>query len=272
MNDKEKTFWQRNWEAIIEDEKKVEMENFLSDFENRPREDVEMVFRSLERYEAEARKNSYKADPSALIEFIAQKMLLVGATKTSVGKEGCNVIDLGSGSGDLVRGLASRFPGAYVRGIDMSPTFVRKNRDPYTSGRLGLIDSPRFIERVRNKSRPEWLNGNVVSVLTLDRVTDPRQLLENMAQFKGAKILATLLPIVAEDDNPSRQGENKIVYTRPEKRIVPGVEESEDRKKLAELLNQLWRENVLSTKVPYVVTSSGDRQEYTLDVFFTRPK
>jgi hypothetical protein len=92
-----------------------------------------------------------------------------------------------------------------------------------------------------------------------------------MAWATRARILATLLPIVPEDDNPSRQGEEKIVYTREPNRIVPGRTAVEDRDVLLRVLRDVWKKAIGVENVPYEVTSSGDTQKYDLAVFYSRP-
>ena len=134
---------------------------------------------------------------------------------------------------------------------------------------LGLIDSPNLIEK-RGELR-NLTEGAVISTLTLDRVTDPVQLVRNMSRFEGPKILATLLPVDPGDDNPSRQ-KNKILYTRNENRIVPGKDAKTDRASLLSGLTEIWETEVEYAEIPYVVRSFGDTQAYTLSMFFTRGK
>ena len=227
-----------------------------ADIAQRPPEDQEIIRRTLTRYDAEGEKNSYQSDPGALLELIEQEKLLEGSG---------SIVDLGAGPGGLVRGLADRYPETNILGIDLSPNFVgnfNANDKPENAVmRMGLIDSPGTVDRIGPMTE-----GSVISTLTLDRVADPRQLIDNMGRFKGRKILGTILPIVAEDDDPSRQGE-KITYTRPERRIAPGVTEEEDAEAVLELLKASWGEGVRAYQVPYIGESSGDRWEYTLWVF-----
>lgn len=236
---------------------------------NLPSEDRDIVLSALGRYEEEARQGSYKTEPGALTRFIVDEKLIEGSDA---------FVDLGAGAGDFLFELAQRYPQIDMRGMDLSPGFVEnfseQARVRNASLGLGLIDtplndSPPFMPFIDCNLNPRN-NVSVASVLTLDRLTNPRVLIENMARFTRAKILGTLLPIVPEDDNPSRQGEEKIVYTREPNRIVPGKTVVEDRDALLRVLRDVWKKPVDVENVPYEVTSSGDTQNYDLAVFYSR--
>jgi hypothetical protein len=231
------------------------------DIAQRPEEERTIIERALERYDQEGEVGSYESNPGNLIEFIVKEKLLEGSS---------SLVDLGAGPGDLIEALRERLPGIQTLGIDLSPSFVEKfnvgRATENSAMRMGLIDSPGLAERVGDLT-----GGGVISVLTLDRVADPRRLIKNMGEFRGPKILGTLIPIVAEDDNPSRQGEEKIVYTPQGNRVAPGTNPEEDRDALRTFLLQEWKEGIENIQLPYAVGSSGDLQEYVLDVFFTRP-
>ncbi len=218
-------------------------------------EDKPMALRALTRYEREGAESTYSTEPQSLIQLIDDLRLLRNANWVG---------DLGAGPGDVVGALADKYPQLQVTGIDISPTFVAKfnrNKKRQNAGMaVGLIDQPLSIGADNRTA--------AISVLTLDRLVNPKMLIDNMAKFNAAKILATLLPIVAEDDNPSLQG-TKNIYTAPEKRVVPGKNARDDRQELWKLLQRSWNSPVEFATVPYVVSSSGDRQEYELGVFFT---
>jgi hypothetical protein len=174
---------------------------------------------------------------------------------------------LGAGPGDLIKALGSAYPDTKMLGIDLSPTFV----DNFNSGNfstqatmdVGLIDRPLQVIFDGNRA-------GVISVLTLDRLTNPGGLLQNMVRCTKGRLLATLLPVNAADDNPSRQDEDtKIVYTRPENLIVPGKDADEDREILMALLRKTWKQQVNFAECDYAVDSSGDTQKYLLNVFYT---
>lgn len=227
----------------------------LKGVERRPIEDRERLKQTLERYQKEGEDNSYTSDTTGLRNFIGIQQLLDGVR---------SLVDLGAGSGDLMAKLAEEYGDKEFVGFDLSPSFTQNfntnKAQRNTRMRLGLIDSP---DAVRDKKLKQ---GGVISVLTLDRVADPLQLIKNMGQFLGAKILATILPVNPVDDNPSRL-KKAIEYTRPEMRITPGASVDEDRKTLLGLLTKMWGSDVQNDTVPYSVTSSGDVQPYTLDVF-----
>lgn len=232
-------------------------------------EDRAIVLSTLARYEEESEKTSYKTNPEALVRLIGDEKLL---------DESEYIVDLGAGPGDLLDELDTAFQNnqesKQIVGIDLSPGFVQNfnakkpwfGRQPVRSCMyVGLIDG---WEVWRSKTLSN--RRSVISVLTLDRLTNPRELIKNMARFNCARILGTLLPVVPEDDNPSRQGTGKIVYTREPNRIVPGRDAKEDRDRLLALLKDAWGKKVDVTNVPYEVTSSGDTQQYNLAVFYSR--
>ena len=226
-----------------------------------PPEDRVIVSKALDRYLAEALKGTYKAEPGALVQLITANKLLESSDL---------VVDLGAGPGDLLREIASLYPNIPMCGIDISPGFVenfnQSDRPANASMDVGLIDSPLTDADVRSTE-----NASVISVLTLDRMVNPKILIENMARFGKAKILAALLPNVPFDDNPSRQDEGKkIIYTREPNRIVPGKTIAEDRDVLRRVLKDVWKKPVEIDETKYVVSSSGDRQEYDLSVFYTK--
>jgi hypothetical protein len=223
------------------------------------------VFNTLARYMEEADKKSYTADVSELVRFIRDKEIF---SDSSV------LYDLGAGSGQLVNELALTYPEKEIVGVDLCPGFVSNFNDSTekpsnASMKVGLIDSGRCYMPYNNPT-------GAVSVLTLDRLANPRSLIRLMRQFCRGRMLATLLPIVPEDDNPSRQdNQKKIVYTQPWNRITPGQNENDDRNALEALLQEEWMTELRGSrplsfdKVPYAVTSSGDRQNYELGVFYT---
>src|SRR3989344_5887822 len=256
-----------------------DIQNLIADAEIRPVPEQKPLLTTLERYEEEAGLDSYKADPTALIDLVRTQQLL---------KKSRVLVDLGAGPGDFLRRMQWDKTKNYM-GVDLSPGFVRRYNAQQAWDRtqsiglgeeprrfnsamwIGTIDSAAYMNRLLGEYPDLASDGSVISTLTLDRVPDPRQLIRNMKNFRDAKILATLLPVVAEDDNPSRQ-EAKVVYTLQEKRVTPGINREEDALVLRATLEREWEQPVETAQVPYVVESSGDRQEYMLDVFFTRPK
>lgn len=237
-------------------EQAVDLARVIAQIEELCAEDRVIVYRALERYWKEGADDTYRAEPGALVRCIQDKQLL---------EDSDDLIDLGAGPGDLVAALANANPFMDIRGVDLSPTFVdnfcRRNFILNASMSVGLIDRP----------LPDIFDGNnssAISILTLDRLSNPIGLVENMARCNKAKAIGTLLPIRPVDDNPSLQA-NKTVYTRPEMRIVPGRDADEDREALLKLLRKQWKQPVDFTEVDYVVDSSGDRQPYNLGVFYT---
>jgi len=238
-------------------EERKDIEKLLATIKKRPAEDRERLLKTLRRYESEGQNDAYRSDTRGLAEFVRQRKMLNGSR---------SLVDLGAGSGDLIANLALEYPEKRFLGFDLSPSFVRKFNGTAAGNarmRVGLIDSEETLERLNGIKK-----GGVVSVLTLDRVADPLQLIKNMSEFVGAKILATLLPVTPIDDNPSIVAAgNPIEYTRKEMRVTPGVDANEDKQALLTLLNRIWGKGVRVDAVPYAVESSGDVQPYTLAVF-----
>lgn len=246
------------------------LERMFASIRNLPQEDQAIILRTLARYEKESKSRSYKTDPGKLAQFILDKQLL---------NDSRQLVDLGAGPGDLLKrignmeryGRGRLYMGIRLRGLDVCPGFAEDfnaQADLGTRMDVGLIDSP-FQDGDFDLDTMQ--DSSVVSILTLDRLTNPRVLIENMGRFNRAKVLATLLPVVPEDDNPSRQDEEqKIIYTRPENRIVPGKTPEEDREVLLYMLERSWGRGVQVENVNYTVQSSGDTQKYDLAVFYAQ--
>lgn len=220
-----------------------------------PKEDRQIVLSALDRYMQEAQNKSYTTEPDDLIQFIKEKQIFRDA-------EG--IFDLGAGPGQLVTSLATEYSDKAVLGIDLSPGFARNFRQSNNLRKANMAVG--LIDRDAKMFGAEV--GGAISVLTLDRLTNPKGLIGNMSSCTRGMVLATLLPVNPVDDNPSRQNE-AIVYTRDENRLSPGKTEDEDRAVIRRYLEQQWRKPIQFEKVPYVVTSSGDRQEYDLGVFYS---
>lgn len=234
-----------------------DLNDIFSQAEELATEEKSALLRTLARYLEEGEKSSYRANTKALIRFLQDEQLL--PIKGSV-------IDFGAGAGDLVTELALAFPKIKVTGLDLSPSFVRtfKNQKSNISNALmqvGVIDLP-----LSNKFD---LNAAVISVLTLDRLRDPKQLIDNMGYFSGSKIIAALLPNNPIDDNPSRQ-DTPIIYTPKDKQITSGEGAQQDILEISKILESSWEQPIIVTKVPYTVQSSGDAQVYQLTVFYAR--
>ena len=226
--------------------------------ENVSPEELSAFWLTLERYLAEGENQSYQANTSALADFLAEKGLVSNSTP---------IVDLGSGPGDLVAQLAQRLPNSRVTGLDLSPSFVARfnlQREDVGNAclKVGVIDCPLPTDLSTT--------GTAISVLTLDRLRDPAQLIQNMAQFTGHKVLAALLPNNPVDDNPSRQSA-PIIYTPEGRRITTTSTIEGNIAELKPRLEAAWENPVNVNTVPYTVNSSGDQQTYDLTVFSTTP-
>lgn len=221
--------------------------------------DQAIVLGAMDRYVNEAMRNSYRTRTRGLIKLMLERKWL----------RGCDaVVDLGAGSGDFIRELrtVSDVP---ALGIDLSPGFVdnfnRRDDDTRSCMRMDLIDCPVDDTTIWNPNlcrRPA-----VFSTLTADRTCFPRTLIANMGNFKGPKVLATLLPINPEDDNPSIPREKRRIYTQPKNRVVPGTDKLEDGGMLKKYLKTAWQAQVTVDCVDYEVDSGTDTQTYQLYVF-----
>lgn len=242
---------------------KRSLQDLFSKIAELPPQDQVTALRTLRRYLQESDKSAYRAEPSGLSQLIVDEKLL---------QDSLMMFDLGAGPGDLLQELATIYPELLVRGLDLNPGFVesfnasmRENFGSRGFMKVDLIDSP-LQEALFQMGRV----SSVASVLTLDRLLYPKVLIQNMARFTKAKILGALLPNIPEDDNPSRQGAEKIIYTKPESRIVPGRSIAEDRDMLRRYLINAWEKPVEIAEVPYTVSSSGDVQKYDLSVFYSK--
>lgn len=151
-------------------------------------------------------------------------------------------------------------------GMDLSPSFALRS---YPRTRVGLIDAPaaQFADQLGPNNDPVRVS---FSSLTLDRLRDPRQLIENMAEWTlpgGIVAIGTLLPIVGSDDGPNVN--NPIVYTPKENEIVPGQNPEQDRRLLTEYLEDRFRSKVSTQRVPYTCQSSDGTQVYDNYWLFT---
>ncbi len=171
-------------------------------------------------------------------------------------QRGGQFVDLGCGPGRFV---AEQGEGS--RGVDLSPSFCFKNERVD----CGVIDAP-FPDLIAQINGGRTLVGTgspswAFSSLTLDRVRDPAQLIENLGQLGKTRVtLATLLPVVPVDDGPNVQ--RRVEYTPPELRLTPGSTEEEDRCILQEYLADRFRTAVQTTRIPYLCRSSDGEQRY----------
>ncbi len=216
----------------------------------------EIVQGTLLRYTEEAENDSYRIEPSGLIGLMRDQNLLKGSDK---------LYELGPGPGQTIEELAPLYPDLDIRGVELSPGFVQKFTDrngyPNASMSVGMIDAPLAGIEAGNRS-------SGLSVLTLDRLSDPLEMIRQMGRLNRARIIGTILPINPVDDDPSRKAEGRV-YTAEDKRIVPGRNAAEDRDELWNVLKREWRRNVEIATVKYGITSSnGDKHNYDLEVFY----
>ncbi|HEY5714150.1 MAG TPA: class I SAM-dependent methyltransferase [Candidatus Gracilibacteria bacterium] len=236
----------------------VGLKLLFEEFNSLPSDERQAAYATLMRYVREGRDNTYASDVSDLVAFIEARALF---------EDGESITDLGAGPGDLVCALKEAYPQSDVSGFELSPAFIkafnaqRKGMDEAFL-EMGIIDDGFQVPQTARRQ-------NVLSILTLDRLKNPKQLVRNMARFTGSKVLGTLLPVVGRDDNPSLQ-DNPTIYTPVANQITPGVDADEDKALLQAFLAETWGQEVSFGSVPYKVTSSGDTQIYDLGVFYTQ--
>lgn len=162
-------------------------------------------------------------------------------------------------------------------GIELSPTFALDNTAiineriltdvDKTFVYVGLIDEPFDKQPWILDDRPDLKENGfacVFSSLTMDRVSNPEQLIRNMfnsASQNGVIAMGNLFPIIPEDDGPGV--EKKIIYTPEENRLTPGASEDEDRRILTEYVEDNYRTLVTVAKIPYTCRSTDGEQIYT---------
>ena len=198
-------------------------------------------FKGMLRYLME--QGSYHADPVQLHHLENE-----GVLKKSMG-----LIDLGTGSGEVVKEWSRKGPAV---GIDASPSFVQASE----LLRLGLIDGD--IEEL--KALTSHINDNRVALtsLTLDRAAMPKQLARNVIDLAGDEgkfMVASLFPIIAEDDEDVS---HPIVYTPHKHRIATTGTEDGDLHIVQEFLQDYSKRKIKNQRIPYKVTTHSGVQEY----------
>jgi SAM-dependent methyltransferase len=154
--------------------------------------------------------------------------------------------------------------GLIVSAFDMNPFCVAAAQAYGIFSRVARIDGKYQTIGEAFDITPES-QDIVTTTLTLDRVSKPRQLLENMLAClrKGGHVLVhTLLPIIAYDDGPEL--DSRIEYTKPEDRITSGQVSEADRDELVVLLNTLGVRNIQAIPFSYSVASLDGVQGYVV--------
>lgn len=212
------------------------------------------------RYFLEGKILDYESN-TAPLQFLREERVL---------KKGQSLLDLGAGPGVSVELWNQENPGLLLaRGVDISMSFVMIRAQMMS---LGLIDSS--WQDLRQQSGVEDGAYEVsMSNLTLDRVRNPEQLINNLinATRKGGAIaIGTLLPIVPEDDGENVA--NRIVYTPKELRIVPGEDPEVDKRRLQEVMETQLNSKVDVNNVPFQMNCSDGVQDYPNFYIFTGQK
>jgi len=217
----------------------------------------EFAYRGFGRYFREGTENSYA---SCGINGEILKMLF--QYQSFAGLRG---IDFCFGNGEVLEELSEL--GAQVLGLDLSPFLVQSARNKNLNVRMAKVDVPPEVF-AKDTGIEEGSQDFVISTLTLDRLDNPRNFLENLfmsLKAGGRFAIQTLLPILPIDDG---NVENPITYTSTQHRITPGQNVEQDKQSLLRLIYILGACDVNICQLPYVVASRDGFQEYKIWSFY----
>jgi 2-polyprenyl-3-methyl-5-hydroxy-6-metoxy-1,4-benzoquinol methylase len=206
------------------------------------------------RYFIEGLHDSYFSNPAPTLDFLKRKGHMKGDQI---------LLDLGSGRGDLVSSWNEAGQKSY--GIDLSPSFVAKNKNLM----LGLIDGEfADLQQVLGKDFSAQI---IVSNLTLDRVSQPKRLLQNISKLaslcKANFLISTILPIKAFDDDAIIK--NQIHYTKQSNLLTKGFDADEDHHLIMSYLKDLNPHMKLeSGTMSYHVNSYSGLKDYSKYYFY----
>lgn len=108
-------------------------------------------------------------DPRQYARFSGERERPFGdlLARVSPGSEPGLVVDLGCGPGTLTAGLARRWPGAEVVGVDSSPEMIAQARG-LTTDRLGFVEAdlrswspPRAVDVLVTNATLQWVPGHL---------------------------------------------------------------------------------------------------------------
>ncbi|MGH9763771.1 MAG: amino acid adenylation domain-containing protein, partial [Blastocatellia bacterium] len=173
--------------------------------------------------------------------------------------QGLSGLDLGFGNAEVM--LTLKRMGACIKGLDLNPIFIQRARAAGLDARMTKVDVAPDLFPIES-GIPAGSQDFVISTLLLDRLSQPRNFLENVflvLKQGGRFAIQTLLPVVGSDDGDIQ---DPITYTAKENRIVPGEDAEQDRLALISLLNQLGGTGIQTYQFPYATTSRDGFQEY----------
>ncbi|MCP4215422.1 MAG: amino acid adenylation domain-containing protein, partial [bacterium] len=218
--------------------------------------DDSILYNSFCRYLCEGHANTYS---SAGINIHVLKRLL-----SIPEPAGLNGIDFGIGNGEILQALSKA--GIRMKGFDLSPFFVQRARGNGADVKMLKMDEE--IDHFAQESGVEKGSQDfVIATLVIDRVENPRCLLENMVWCTkpgGRLSMQTLLPIEPSDDGDV---ERPLVYTPDSKRVTPGKTVEEDKLYVAALLYEVGVRDINIQRLPFIVASNDGVQDYTVWTF-----
>jgi SAM-dependent methyltransferase len=206
------------------------------------------------RYALEGDEGTYVPD-AGFREFLLGRFGSQGASG--------GLLDLGCGNvgqylhqWDRARGL----PRGTSKGVDLSPSFALRGGHKNIS--VGAIDAP-TAELRHQTILPLKPAAVSVSSLTLDRLYNPAQAIRNLHDLTaagGRVVVASLFPIVPEDDEPGLT--RRIVYTPEVNRLTNTGTLDGDLRQLTERISDELSVSATADTYQYTVQSSGGPQVY----------
>jgi ubiquinone/menaquinone biosynthesis C-methylase UbiE len=200
-------------------------------------------FRGMLRYLLE--NGDYQGDKSQLDHIESIGLL----------RRGDELVDLGSGPGNVVRAWGDRKNPAV--GVDISPTFVAKNKNL----KLGIIDHD--TDHLASLIGEQKTQRRVVlTSLTLDRVADPKQLIRNVVRLAGEEgefAIASLFPITPYDDEAVS---NRLIYTPTSHRLTHTETPEDHLREVKQYVEDVSRRNIRITQLHNRVHTHAGTQHY----------
>jgi SAM-dependent methyltransferase len=168
--------------------------------------------------------------------------------KRIIPKNAKRFLDLGCASGNLLNEIRGCRKDLSLKGFDINPKFVVHANKKGVDADIDMIDI--------NMPKLKGIKFDcVITNLTLDRVADPRKLIENVIEHTrngGCFIIGTLLPIESND----RKFADKVTeYTEPNKKITRGVDLKEDKEQLINLIRKEFKQDISLVEYPYTKNS-----------------
>ncbi|QHI35445.1 Tyrocidine synthase 3 [Kordia antarctica] len=217
----------------------------------------EQFIYAFQRYFYEGMYQNYSSD--SLSWEALNALLKIPISENSKG------VDFGCGNGELVQRIFENGVKNIV-GLDINPFFVNNLKKKGIESHICKVDTTNEYFFEMSKLNPNSIDF-AISILTLDRVQFPKNLMKNMAMSlkdDGRFVLGTLLPIVEFEDGINT---SNFSYTKYENKLTPGITASEDKYYIIEKLLQYNLTEIEHYTVKTRVRSKNGLQEYNLNFF-----